>query len=206
MHCFENANARTTPVLKNPNSSVVAGVFNVGNTSAVTLKTVSLGGFIEGDVKQLDPKFAKSFAISNLNTADAVKPLALFKANSVFNGETSYGEFDLLRIGGSNQANNQTLTVSLYTGAEIGGDVNYEYVDQTRSTVSIATLAPASNTIDNLSSIEPFYEFVVGGNSAVGIPVEDLDFVFGQGTPVLIAVRTSGLLSGRVSVNWFEQQ
>jgi hypothetical protein len=206
IHCFKNANARTTPVLKNPNSSVVAGVFNAGNTSAVTLKTVSMGGFIEGDVKKLDPKFAKSFAISNLNTAGAVKPLALFKANSVFNGETSYGEFDILRIGGSNQANNQTLTVSLYTGAEIGGDVNYEYVDQTRSAVSIATLAPASNTIDNLSSIEPFYEFVVGGNSAIGIPVEDLGFVFGQGTPVLVAVRTSGLLSGRVSVNWFEQQ
>ena len=206
MHCFKNANLRTTPVLKNPNSSVVVGVFNVGNTSAVTLKTVSMGGFIEGDVKKLDPKFADSFLINNLNTSDAVKPLALVKANSVFNGDTCYGEFDLLRIGASNEANNQTLTVSLYVGAEIGGDVNYEYIDETRSIVSVATLAPASNSIDNLSDIEPLYQFVVGGNSAVGIPVEDLNFVFGQGHPMLIAVATSGQISGQVSINWFEQQ
>ena len=206
MHCFKNANARTTPVLKNPNSSVVAGVFNTGNTSAVTLKTVSMAGFIEGDVIKLDPKFAKSFGISNLNTSGAYKPLALLKANSLYNGETCYGEFDILRLAGSNQANNQTLTIGFFTKAIISGDVNYQYVDNQRSLVSIATLAPASNAISNLASLVPFYEIVVGGDHSEAQDLDLLEFVFGQGEELLIAVKTSGLLSGQVSINWFEQQ
>lgn len=208
MHSIKNANNRTTPVLKDPNSLLVAECYNVGNTSAVTLKTVSMGSFIDGVVRKLDPKFARSFAWTSLNSAGNIRPLALIKADSVFNGETSYGEFDLLRVGGSNEANNQTLTVSLYVGAEIEDDVNYVNVDETRSTVSIAELDPSNgaNTISNLADIEPFYEFIIGGNSSVGISLEDLGFVFNQNDPVCIAVTTSGQVSGQITINWFEQQ
>jgi hypothetical protein len=205
-HIIKNTNNRITPVLKNPNTSVLLTSFNVGNTSNVDIKTASMSAFIEGDVIKLDPKFAKSFGISNLNTSGVYKPLALLKANSLFNGETCYGEFDILRLAGSNQANNQTLTIGFFTNAIISGDVNYEYIDNQRSLVSFATLAPASNAISNLASLVPFHEIVVGGDQSEAQDLDLLEFIFGQGDPLLIAVKTSGLLSGQVSINWFEQQ
>jgi hypothetical protein len=57
-----------------------------------------------------------------------------------------------------------------------------------------------------LASLVPFYEIVVGGDQSVSQGLDELEFIFGQGNPLLIAVKTSGLLSGQVSINWFEQQ
>lgn len=207
-HRIQNANDRTSVVLKNPNTSAIITAFNTGNVTGVpvVIKTASIAAFIEGDVIKLDPKFAQSYTFTNLNTANVYKPLALLKANSIFNGETCNGEFDILRLAGSNQANNQTLTIGFFTGTEVSGDVNYEYVDDTRSIVSTATLAPATQTISNLSDLTPFHEIVVGGNSGESENLDTLEFIFGPDNPLLIAVKTSGQISGQVSINWFEQQ
>ena len=212
VHEIKNANSRTTPVLKNPNASVLIGSFNTGNTSAVGIKTASMAGFIEGDVIKLDPKFAKDFSFSGLNTSSAWRPLALLKTRSIFNNETCFGELDLLRLGATNNANNQTLTVGIFRDATITGDatvpVNYEYIDETRSITAYAALAPGTsgNTISNIASIDPMYQFVVGGNSAAGIDVDNLNFVAGIEDPIVIAVKTDGSITGNVSINWFEQQ
>lgn len=212
VHEIKNTNSRTTPVLKNPNASVLIGSFNTGNTSAVGVKTASMAGFIEGDVIKLDPKFAKDFSFSGLNTSSAWRPLALLKARSIFNDETCFGEFDILRLGATNNANNQTLTVGLFRLATIVGSatapVNFQYVDQTRSVVTYAALAPGAsgNTISNIASITPFFQFVVGGNDATGFDVEHLNMSFGVGDPIVIAVKTDGNITGNVSINWFEQQ
>jgi hypothetical protein len=64
-HRIKNANARTTPVLKNPNLSCLATSANIaGGTTSKTLKTVSMATFIEGSVIKLDPKYAKSFSFA----------------------------------------------------------------------------------------------------------------------------------------------
>ena len=206
-HRLKNANSRATPVLKNPNTSGVIEVYNTGNATGtpVVVKTASLACFIEGDVIKLDPKFAKSFVFNNLNKQFYV-PLASLKANSMFNDETCNGEFDILRLAGSNEDNNKTLTIAFFTGAQISGDVDYQYVDQTRSIVSVATLDPANDTISNLADLTPFHEIVIGGDTSAAENLDTLEFIFGQDNPLLIAVKTSAQLSGQVSINWFEQQ
>ena len=212
VHEIKNANSRTTPVLKNPNASVLIGSFNTGNTSAVSVKTASMSGFIEGDVVRLDPKFAKDFSFSGLNTSSAWRPLAILRTRRVYNDETCFGELDFLRLGATNNANNQTLTVGLFRRATITGNatvpVNFQYVNETRSIAAYAELAPGAsgNTISNIASIEPLFQFVVGGNSAVGIDIESLNIIGAIGDPIVIAVKTDGSISGNVSVNWFEQQ
>ena len=207
-HKIKNSNNRTSVVLKNPNTSAIVTAYNDGNSTGtpVVIKTASMAAFVEGDVIKLDPKFAKSFSISSLNTSGVFKPLAILKADSLFNGITCNGEFDILRLAGSNESNNQTLTIGFFTGAQVSGDVDFQYVDNGRSIVSIATLAPASQTISNLADLVPFHEIVVGGDSSESENLDSLEFIFGPDNPLLVAVKTSGQLSGQVSINWFEQQ
>jgi hypothetical protein len=172
-----------------------------------------MAAFTEGVVRRLDPKYAKSFSFTNVNSQTYV-PLALIKANRIYKNQRCFGEIDFLKIGASNQDNNKTLTVALFLGAIIdtgdGGTasagVTYLEVDPDSSIASTATLDPAKDTISNLSSISPFYEVVAGSASAVLDLLSQLDFIFGPGQEVCLAIKTSAQLSGQVSVTWFEQQ
>ena len=202
---IKNANARTTPVLKDPNLSVLATSANIGGTTSKELKTVSMAAFTDGAVQKLDPKFAKSFTFSGVNSATYV-PLAIFKANRVYNGESSFGEFDILRISASNETNNKTLTVGFFLDGEIDGDVDYQYVNESDSIVSVAALDPNNDEISNLSNLTPFHEMTVGGNSGTAEDLQKLKFVFGPGKNFVVAIKTSAAITGQVGVNWFEQQ
>ena len=204
-HQLENANARTTPVLKDPNLAILATSANIGGTTSKTLKTASMAGFTEGIVQKLDPKFAKSFTFSSVSSATYV-PIAIVKANRFFDGRSSFGEFDILRISASNETNNKTLTVGFFLNGEIDGDVDFQYVNETESTVSYATLDPANDTIVNVANLTPFHELVVGGNSGASENLENLKFVFGPGKNFVIGIKTSGAITGQAGINWFEQQ
>lgn len=206
-HNVKNANSRTAPVLKNPNVSVLATSANIGGTNSVTMKTVSMGGFIEGGVVALDPKFSKTFNFASINSA-TYKPLALLKSNRIYNGESSFGEIDILRLSGANNANNASFIIGLFLGPEITGDVNYQYVDSTNSIVSYAELSLSTNTIGNLASLDPFYEFVVGPESSRMDDLTDLKIAIGVGRTILIAVKSVGNVNvaSSATINWFEQQ
>ena len=208
IHMIKNANSRTTPVLKDPNLSVLATSANIGGTTSKTLKSVSMAAFTEGAISKLDPKFAKSFTFSGVNSATYV-PLACFKADRVFDGESSFGEFDVLRVNGSNESTAKTLTVGFFLNAEINGVVNFQEVDTSGSIVATAALTPTgvgANSIVNIANLAPFHEFVVGPLSAIDQNLEDIRFVFGPGQSFTIAIKTSGAITGQVGVNWFEQQ
>jgi hypothetical protein len=136
--------------------------------------------------------------------------LAILKANRVFNGESCFGEFDILRLAASNTttATGKTLTVGFFINAVVGGDVNYEYVNEQNSIVSYAELIPdgvGKNTIDNLSEITPFYEIVLSPGQSNTENLDSLEFLFSVGNPLLIAIKGAGV-DGDVSINWFEQQ
>lgn len=204
-HEFKNANNRTTPVLKNPNVRALMTSANIGGTDSKTLKSASIAAFTEGIIKELDPKFALSFNFSGINSATYV-PLALLKVNRVFNDQSCFGEIDFLKIAGSNEANNQTLTIGFFLNPKVTGDVNYLNVNQLNSIASYANLDPSTQTISNLSTINPFYELIVGSASSSAELLQSYQFVFGIGVEILIAIKTSGSISGAVSVNWFEQQ
>ena len=107
-------------------------------------------------------------------------------------------------MAGSNQANNQTLTIGLFIKKKVTGAVNYNYVNENNSIVSYASLSPTTQTIINPGI--PFYQMVIGSDSARTEMLQTFDFVFGPGTELLIAIKTSAQLSGQISVNWFEQQ
>jgi hypothetical protein len=207
MHEIKNANALDKPVLKNPNVSILATSANIGGTQPVEMKTASMVAYTEGKIVKLDPKYAKTLTYS-INSATYL-PLGLFKVTRIFNGISCFGNFEILKLGGSNEsaaAAPKTLTIGLFLSSKISGDVDFQHVLAGESIVDCATLDPASNTISNLSSITPFYELIVGAGGATTVDLRELDVSFGPGEEVLIAIKTSGPIDGTVSLNWYEQQ
>lgn len=207
-HTIKNANARTAPVLKNPNVFTLATSANIGGTTSRQLKTASMASFTEGNIQKLDPKFAKSLLISSLNSS-VYKPLLLLKSNRVFNDQSNFGEFDLLRVSLSNEtagASGKTITIGIFLDATVTGEVNYQYIDENNSTVSYAELDPATQAIDDIADLVPTYELLAGPSGTQTDFLETLKLVYQVGKQVLIAVKTSGNASGTFSVNWFEQQ
>lgn len=209
-HVIENANSRTRPVLKNPNVHIRLESSNAGNTTSRVVKSASTAAFVAGEVIKLDPKFSKSWTFTDLRKL-TYYPLALLKANRVHQSQVCYSEFDILRIGASNESASKTLTIGFFKGAKITGPVTLTEVDSLNSTVSYANLDPNGtsppNTISNLAEITPFYELVVGSESSKQVDLEKLELIFQQDTPVVIAVKTSSSpMAGAVSAVWFEQQ
>jgi hypothetical protein len=204
VHMVQNANARTTPVLKNPQASVRLVSSNYGSTTNVKPKSASMAAFTEGMMKKLDPRFAIANSFTNYNsTPDA--PIIALKANRVYNDVSCFSEFDILRIAASNESASRTLTVSLYKDAKIGGNVNFQYTDSNNSAVSYALLTVGTNTVDVTGKI-PFLTFNIGAASAQTINIGEEELVFNVGEIVVITVHTTGPVSGEIGVNWFEQQ
>ena len=203
VHMIQNTNARTTPVLKNPQASVRLVSANFGSTTNVKPKTASMAAFTEGMIKKLDPRFAISNTFSYNSAVES--PVLALKANRVYNDVSCFSEFDILRIAASNESTAKTLIVSLYKDVRIGGAVNFKYTDSNNSAVSYALLTAGTNTVDVTGKI-PFLTFAIGANSAQTINIGEEELVFNVGEIVVISIHTSGPISGEIGVNWFEQQ
>ena len=207
VHMIKNTNSRTTPVLKNPQVTTRAVSVNIGGTSNVTLKTVSMASFTEGLAKKLDPRYAFSFDFTNVNTGGVYQPIGAIKVNRVYNGLTSFGEIDLLRISGANTtvAQAKNLTVSLFKNLPLSGTPNFQYLSQTNSLVSYATLIPGTDSITTTGYV-PLVTFPVAANSSNTITFDLDDLVVAHGEIIYVAIKTSDGVTGEVSLNWYEQQ
>ena len=206
VHEIKNTNNRTTPVLRNPNMSPKLISLNEGNNTNVVVKGGSLAGFVEGRINNLDPTYSKAVTFSSANdNAFLDQPVLALKVNALYNDKICYGEFDILSINCSNENTAKTLTVGLFEGVDIGGEVDYQYIDETNSIVSFSTLVPGTNTITTATAI-PFYTFAVAPQSSVSFPVIDLKFVIPRTANLVVAFKSSQDITGDLSLNWFEQQ
>jgi hypothetical protein len=166
-----------------------------------------MASFTEGQPKKLDPRYAFSFSINSVDTGGVYQPIGAIKVNRVYNGLTSFGEIDLLRIAASNTTVSQakTLTVSLFKNVPLSGTPNFQYLSETNSLVSYATLIPGTDSITTTGYI-PLVTFPVGANSSNTITFDLDDLVIAHGEIIYIAVKTPGSVDGEVSLNWYEQQ
>ena len=97
VHMVRNAGTLTTPIFRNPSMPVAFDARNTTNTSALTIKTASIGQFLEGPRDYLGPKGA----IDASNTAIAITTqtsiFSLRNATS-FNGTTNYALTTLRQV------------------------------------------------------------------------------------------------------------
>lgn len=205
VHMIKNANARTTPVLKNPQASTRIVSANIGATTSVSPKTLSMAVFTEGEIRKLDPRFAYSTTFSSVNSSTYLALFAI-KANTVFNSQTSYGEFDILRIAASNESTAKTLTVAFFKDVNLGNNpINFVDVNSNNSICSIADFS-ASPLSFSTTGKNPQLVFSIGANSAQTIDLTPEEFVNNAGEIIVVAIKTSGQISGEIGINWFEQQ
>lgn len=205
VHIIKLANNRTTPVLKNPQMATRIVSANVGGTTNVSVKCASMAAFTQGNVRNLDPRFARSFSFTNYNNS-TYRGLVIFRVNRIFRGISCFGEMDILRLSASNESTAKTLSVALFRNPTIlnGTAVNFLQNDVNTSFVSYSNL---SLSADNFTATVPAsISFQVGANNATSLDILTNDLVFGQGDTILIAIKTSGQVTGELSINWYEQQ
>ncbi len=164
-----------------------------------------MASFTEGLAKKLDPRYALSFAIDSVDTSNAYQPIGAIKVNRVYNNLTSFGEIDLLRVAASNTSTAKTLTVSLFKNLPLSGTPNFQYLSQTNSLISYATLIPGTDSITTTGYI-PLVTFPIASNNSNSVTFDLDDLVVAHGEIIYVAIKTSGQVTGEVSLNWYEQQ
>ena len=210
VHVIQNSNSRTTPVLHNPNVSGLVASINdpAGPGLSVPVRSVSMATFNEGIVKKLDPKFSLSLPLTVPDTNNVWKPIIALKADRVFRSQLCSGELDLLKLMASNNtggSSGKSYRLGIFLDVPIAGtNVNFQYIDATQSVASYSTISASAAT--SITGAVPIFSITCGGNSTIQSDLSALDFVFGPGRIVVIAINSDDAIDGSFSLNWYEQQ
>ena len=135
VHMVRNAGNLTSPNLRNPSMPVYFEAQNTTNTSAIVIKTASVGQFLEGQRHFLGPRGAIDATIASVAATTQTSLIALRNATS-FNGTTNYAISHLRQI--SLSANDTGTTK---------GCVNLRLIKN--PTTSFASFTPYNGTTAN---------------------------------------------------------
>ena len=135
VHMIRNAGTQTTPNLRNPSMPVYFEAQNTTNTSAIVIKTASVGQFLEGQRRFLGPRGAIDSSIASVAATTQTSLIALRNASS-FNGTVNYSISHLRQI--SLSANDTGTTK---------GCVNLRLIKN--PTTSFASFTPYNGTTVN---------------------------------------------------------
>lgn len=97
VHMVQNAGTLTTPNLRNPSMPVSFEARNTTNTSAIVVKTASVGQFLEGPRVFLGPRNSLDAVNASISATTQVNMLALRNATS-YNGITNYSIVHLRQV------------------------------------------------------------------------------------------------------------
>lgn len=210
VHRIQTANSKTSVVLCNPQTTARWEAINSGSSaSTVTLKGASAGIFNEGlIVRNVGTSFATSATKSDVGVT--LIPAISLRANRIYNNQSCYGEFEVFNISVGNDAGSSSagkiLKVFVYKNAVLGGPVNYQYNDSTRSIVAIDT---AATSISSDTRTQLLKTFIVAANDSVTLKLDQENFFASTGDVLTIAVQRGGssnVDNAIMSISWFEDQ
>ena len=210
VHDFHNTNTRTTPVLRNPNISGFIASSNIPGLPGVDVqvKAGSLATFVEGRHSYLDPKYSYGRKVSFPDTNNVWKPVQAFKVNRVHNSQACFGEMIPLKFSASNETGSTTpksFRIGFFVDDTITGDADFQPILLNQSIVSTAVLNPSTQAFSNGSAVPVFTIGVNSGQTTI-VNLQELDYAFGPGRLVVLAVNSDDAINGGFSFNWFEQQ
>lgn len=209
VHVIENTNKRTSTVLKNPNVSGLISSTNFNTGVDVTIKAASLATFTEAAVVRLDPKYAHNLTLTVPNSSNIFRPFLALKANRIFNNKVCYGEIELLKMFVSNNAGSaspKSFTIGLFLDGPVTGDVDFQYINQTQSIASYATLNPGTGGNTFATTTPPLFSASVGSGGTLIIDLQAFEFGFQPGRIMYFGVSSGDANSGEFSINWYERQ
>ena len=85
VHEIEYANANTIPSVDNPTLPLCVRVQNVSNTSDIVMATASMGGFVEGRVKEFGVAHALSVSVEGVTVTET--PIVTIHSHDIFQGK-----------------------------------------------------------------------------------------------------------------------
>ena len=97
VHMAKNAGNLTNPILRNPSMPIYLEARNTTNTSAVTIKTASVGQFLEGQRVLLGPRGALDAVNTSVAVVTQTNIIAIRNA-STYNGLSNYAITHLRQV------------------------------------------------------------------------------------------------------------
>lgn len=199
VHIIRFANTFTTTSVGNP-------TFRVGwlasngptNTTSITVKGGSAGGFIEGKAVKTEETRADSNTNAAVPVGSFVNIMTL-RNRIVFGTRRNRAETFGVNLAGATDSNKDAIIVAILN-ADVSGDLDFQYIDKVNSTMEIAK-EPGTVTGGRLAS-----SFPIPSANGADINLRELQALLLPGETVTLAASiTAGAASSvTISVIWQE--
>lgn len=196
VHKLKYANANVKPSLGNP--SLHCGIFaaSLGSTTPLTITSACVAAFLEGTpAKTRNPR---SFA-NNKSVGTTLTNLFTVRNRDVFGGKANQVELTPLLLNVFTESA-RGANIQLITGATLGGDTNYSYVNESNLVAEIDTTATTVTGGTSIVSLQ------IAGNSSSQIQLADfLIRIPPEVTITVAAAVNSGAASATgAGLTWYE--
>lgn len=203
VHMFKQANARSSPVLKDPHLNAKWQTFNSGSTTAVSLKGASISLFTEGNVtRNVGPAFSTSTSSTDVDSIEKV--FLTIRADRIFNNRTAHTEIFLSSLTVSPiTTGNHFMTAKIYKNLRLSGPVNFVEVNASQSFCSVDKAA----TGFSLNNSTLLGTYVVKAGNVLQIDLKGEGFYAAAGETISVTLTSSSDNQDcAVSLTWFEDQ
>ena len=193
-HTIENANARTSTVLRNPAGYITWESRNTGSTTSVTLRGASGAAFTEGAVRFLGPRFA--YPGSRTAGAGTVTPIVSVRATRVFQNQACTSQLRLDRLSVACDGT-KSVEIRLYSDAILTA-AQFSPVSTLTSTADVDTAATG------ISGGTLIYAFTLNKTGNSSEDISDLDIVLGAGAIVTVTAFSANASDITATIAWVE--
>ena len=193
-HTIQNANARTSTVLRNPAAYITWESQNTGSTTSVAVRGASGAAFTEGDVRFLGPRFA--YPATRAVGAGVLTPLMTLRSTRVYQNQAATGQLRLDRLSVACDGT-KSVEIRLYTGATLTA-AQFSRVSAATSMADVDTAATA------VSGGTLIYAFTLAKTGNSTDDLSDLDIVLEAGTIVTVTAFSANANDVTATVTWVE--
>ncbi len=198
VHRIKFANANTQTSVGNPTFRVGWLSLNDGNTTSITVKGGSAGGFIEGMAARTEAPRAQENTAASVPTANPINILSI-RNRIVFGTRRNRAETFGLSLTAATDTTKAAI-IEVRSGATIAGDLDFSYIDKTNSTTEVATDGGAVSAGRLIAS------FIVPSSGGIIANLEELLALLLPGEMLTVSAQiTSGAASSvSASLTWQE--
>lgn len=202
-HMIRNANARFTPVLKDPHVSGIWSVANAGSTISTHMSGASGAIFCEGEVlRNIGPAFSAYALNTNVDTAEI--PVLTVRSNRIFGNNAGYSEIDVSTLSATIPVTGAHYVVlRLYKNLRLSGPVNFTNVNTLQSIASYDTAATGYSA--NQNTLVATYVVPFGGSINLDLKGDNFFLSVGESLTITAQSSTPGGDTA-VALTWFEDQ
>lgn len=153
VHRIKYANANIIPSLKNPGFPIQISSRNTTNTTAITVKSASVGAFLDGVYRHLGAH--NSYLVTKTGITTALTPIFSIRPSLIYNSKVSTSE----------------IVPTLLNYANIGGKGLEVYVIKNGTLNNSAAFTKAISATESIAEIDISATSVTGGSQILSLAI-----------------------------------